>query len=112
MGHPAETDRTTEGVAVGARADATDQHAVAPDGLGMIEQRLGIVEQEHDETSRERAFALGRERLATDEPSALVHSHREAEPGFERRVLAPEIVAPRAIRLLHAKRVHRVIADV
>ena len=112
MGHPAQTDGTADSVAIGARGDAPDERAVTPDRLVVIEQRLRLVEDEDQEPADERLFALGQKRIASRERMTFVEAHREGEPGLERRVLAAEVVTPRAIRLLDAERVHGVIAGV
>ena len=78
----------------------------------MVQKRLRGIESEHDESPRERFLTLSQQRIAPGKRLRLVEAHREAEPGLERRVLAAEVVTPRAIGLLDAERVHGVVSGV
>src|SRR5262249_8765036 len=112
MADPAQTDRAAECVTVRAGRDLADQRAVAPDGLVVVEQRLRVAEGDPRRWARGRFLTLGEQRAAPDEGGAFVETHREAQSSLERRILAAQIVPPRAIRLLDPQRVHRVIARV
>src|SRR5262249_38162846 len=100
VAHVAHPHRPAERVAVPGPGDATDQHAVAPDGLVAQEQRLGIGEVEHHQPAAERRLALAQQRIAAHE-AILLEGDGEAEAGLERRVLAADVVAPGAVALLH-----------
>src|SRR5438477_9861014 len=108
----AEPDGAADGVTVGAGGDAAHQRAVPPDRLVVVEQRLRVIEEEDDQASAQWCLALGQERLAPEERHRLVQPQREPEPRLERCVLAAEVMAPRAVGLLDAQRVHRVIPGV
>ena len=69
----------------------------------MVQEWLGVLQDEHHQPSSERLLTLRQQRLAPQERRALVETHREPEPRLERRVLAAEVVAPRAIRLLETQ---------
>src|SRR5215813_1008577 len=108
VAHP---HRATERVTVGAGGDPSHEDTVAVDRLVAEQERLGIVEREHDQAACQGLRALPQQRLASDKPLFL-EGHREPQTSLERRVVAAEIVTPGAVALLHPQRVHRVVAGV
>ena len=92
----------------GAGADRSDGNVVPADHLTMIQERLGVVQEELDQPApRNAGLLLHDECVAADEAAGLVEPDREAETGFERRIEIADVVPEVAIRLLEAQAAKR-----
>ena len=86
-----------------------DNDAVAPDRFVVVEERVGVVERELDETCTQARIALPRQGVAADESFGFVPRDGEPESGFQRSGVRCDVVAPVAVALLHPQRVERVV---
>ena len=77
----------------------------------MVEQRLGVFEEELHEPLAHAFLPLAQQRMASDEGRRLVELDSEAEAGLQRRVRIGDVVAVVAVGLLDPERVHGVHAD-
>src|SRR5262249_15580938 len=94
------------------RRQYADAGAIAIDRLLAPRHELRLVELEQQQPPREAALALGHERVAPDESARLVPGDRERHARLERRLHRRQLLAPRAIALLEAQRVERIVARV
>ena len=76
----------------------------------MVEQRLGVFEEELHEPLAHAFLPLAQQRMASDEGRRLVELDSEAEAGLQRRVRIGDVVAVVAVGLLDPERVHGVHA--
>ena len=78
------------------------------DHLTVIQERLGIVQQELDQPApRNAGLLLHDECVAADEATGLVELDRETEARLERCVEVADVVPEVAVRLLEAQAAER-----
>jgi hypothetical protein len=71
-------------MAIGPGTNESNALVVAPECLAVIEQRLGVVEDEWNQSApRDSVLLLAKQSVAADESAGLVEFDREAQPGLE-----------------------------
>ena len=103
---PAQQHPSPDGVAEVGAGHVADGVAVALERLAAVGGRVDVVEHEAAQALARPARTRG-ERGLTAVEVRLREVHREAETGFERRVLAGHVDSREAVALLHAQGVER-----
>src|SRR6516162_7901748 len=75
-----EGDGAADGVSEHARGRASDELAVAPDRLIVVEHAVGVIERECGEAPFDAGVALALQCIAPDERSLLAEGNGKAEP--------------------------------
>src|SRR4029079_7532903 len=96
-------DRTVDRVSVTAAREPADTLAVAIDGLAPQEHDRGIGGK-RGEQPRQLDCSLSLECGAPPKRRARFQLHGPAETGDQRRVIGPDLYAPRAVALFQAQR--------
>src|SRR3954451_8286330 len=94
----AVTDRATDGLAVAAAGQPPDPFTVPIDGL-PTEQHDRRIACEPGEHLANATRALLRDRAAASEIDLAAQLHGPPEPRFDRRVIRPDVAAPRPVTL-------------